>query len=203
MTELSTKERILSVACNLFYEKGVGNVGVEGIVQAAGVTKPTLYHYFKTKDHLVAAYLEHQDELVFSALTKAATRTKGGLDEKVNAIFSQIGKAVPTASWKGCPFLRTAAEFAGRPEHPAIAVARAHKQRFEAWLRDLLVEHGHPKAESTARQLVMLIDGAVAHAFLQRSPAYPKAASAAALQLISVANASRAAGSTSKSRPTR
>ena len=36
-------------ALQLFYEKGYDAIGVQEIADAAGVTKPTLYHYFGSK----------------------------------------------------------------------------------------------------------------------------------------------------------
>ena len=51
------RERILAVACDLFYRHGIKAVGVEAVAEAAGTNKMTLYRHFTSKDELVAEYL--------------------------------------------------------------------------------------------------------------------------------------------------
>ena len=53
--------RVLEVASRLFYERGIHAVGVDAIAEAAGVTKKTIYDRFRSKDNLIAAYLERRD----------------------------------------------------------------------------------------------------------------------------------------------
>ena len=48
------RERILTVAADLFYRHGIRAVGVEAIAEAAGTNKMTLYRQFASKDLLVA-----------------------------------------------------------------------------------------------------------------------------------------------------
>ncbi|MDF6795786.1 TetR/AcrR family transcriptional regulator, partial [Escherichia coli] len=53
---------LLEAARQLFYYEGVRAVGVEAVVEKAGVNKMSLYRQFKSKDDLVIAYLERSDE---------------------------------------------------------------------------------------------------------------------------------------------
>ncbi len=55
---MDTREEILKRALTLFASRGYDGVGVQEIVEAAGVTKPTLYHYFGSKLGLLRALLE-------------------------------------------------------------------------------------------------------------------------------------------------
>lgn len=55
--ELDNRERILECALSLFYQKGYDAVGVQEIVTLAGITKPTLYYYFKSKYGLLETLL--------------------------------------------------------------------------------------------------------------------------------------------------
>jgi TetR/AcrR family transcriptional regulator len=52
------RDRLLEISLSLFARKGYDAVGVQEIVSAAGVTKPTLYHYFESKRGLLEAVLE-------------------------------------------------------------------------------------------------------------------------------------------------
>lgn len=74
----SNRERILQVAQRLFSSRGYEGVGVQEIVTAAGVTKPTLYHYFRSKKGLLEALLE--DRLTpFLDRLRPATEYRGEL----------------------------------------------------------------------------------------------------------------------------
>lgn len=50
---------ILQTACQLFSEQGYDAVGVQEIIETAGFTKPTLYHYFGSKQGLLDSILEY------------------------------------------------------------------------------------------------------------------------------------------------
>jgi AcrR family transcriptional regulator len=55
----SVRDRLLAAADELFYEEGVHVVGIDRIVERAGVAKASLYSTFGSKDELVRAYLEN------------------------------------------------------------------------------------------------------------------------------------------------
>ena len=55
---MSKKDDMLSAALRLFTANGYENVGIQKIVEAVGVKKPTLYHYFGSKQGLLVTLLE-------------------------------------------------------------------------------------------------------------------------------------------------
>ena len=55
---MDTKENIMTCAIKLFANRGYDAVGIQEIVDNAGVTKPTLYYYFKSKMGLLEAISE-------------------------------------------------------------------------------------------------------------------------------------------------
>src|SRR5690349_8008119 len=58
---LRAADRILQSARDLFYREGIRAVGVDEIVARAGVTKPSLYRSFPSKDELAATYLRRYE----------------------------------------------------------------------------------------------------------------------------------------------
>ena len=54
----SARERLLAAANELFYAEGVHTVGIDRVIERAGVAKASLYNTFGSKDALVQAYLE-------------------------------------------------------------------------------------------------------------------------------------------------
>lgn len=69
---MDNRQAILDSALTLFYEKGYDAVGVQQIVEAAGVTKPTLYYYFGSKQGLLANVLKDH----FATLEEQMIRLK-------------------------------------------------------------------------------------------------------------------------------
>ena len=56
------RERLLDTAYELFSRRGIRGVGVEEVIEHAGVAKATLYRHFPSKDALVLAFLERREQ---------------------------------------------------------------------------------------------------------------------------------------------
>ncbi|SFS01058.1 TetR/AcrR family transcriptional regulator [Anaeromicropila populeti] len=57
---MDNREKILECALQLFYQRGYDAVSIQEIVNHAGITKPTLYYYFKSKYGLLESILEYK-----------------------------------------------------------------------------------------------------------------------------------------------
>ena len=57
------RTKLLDTATRVFYTEGVNSVGVDRIIQEAGVTRATLYRHFPSKQHLITTYVEEVDRL--------------------------------------------------------------------------------------------------------------------------------------------
>ncbi|MDQ0468729.1 TetR/AcrR family transcriptional regulator [Labrys wisconsinensis] len=182
-----TRERIVAAATKLFYDEGIRSVGVDAVAAKAGVTKRTLYYHFRSKDDLVAAYLDSRDQPNLALFQRWFAATDGDVAARVQGIFTHLARAARHPRWKGCGFLRTSAELANLPGHPAMKVGAAHKRRLEAWLRSTFEAAGLAGAERLARQVVLLMDGSFAVVLLHRDPSYMETAGEAARSLIEAA----------------
>lgn len=65
---------ILNCALELFYKRGYDAAGMQEIAEAAGITKPTLYYYFKSKQGLLEALIKEKGELLFRQVTEVKNR---------------------------------------------------------------------------------------------------------------------------------
>jgi AcrR family transcriptional regulator len=181
---IPTRERIISAANALFYHDGIRGVSVDAVAAKAGVTKRTLYYHFKSKDDLVAAYLAGRDQPNLELFRKWFAEADGGLPVKVEAIFRNLARSARHPKWKGCGFLRTSAELANMPGHPAMKIGAAHKKKFEEWLRATFAEAGVAAPLRLARQILLLLDGSFAVVLLHRDASYMETAGEAAHALI-------------------
>lgn len=179
-----TRDRIVSAASKLFYSNGIRSVSVDAVAAKAGLTKRTLYYHFKSKDELVAAYLEARDQPNLVLFKRWFDETDGSLAAKVQAIFRQLARSARHPKWKGCGFLRTSAELANLPGHPAMKIGAAHKKKFEEWLGAVFETKGIRDGAQLARQIALLLDGSFAAVLLHRDPSYMEAAGQAAVSLI-------------------
>jgi AcrR family transcriptional regulator len=162
-TETETaRGRVLRTASELFYEHGFHAVGVDLIIERAGVAKATLYRHFPTKDDLIAAYLEVADAR-FSAWFDGSINPDATPGEALAGIFDAVAILAASPECLGCTFQVTAAEF---PEvsHPGHAVALAHKQAVRGRLGELAMEAGARRPDELADGLLLLMDGAFAAA---------------------------------------
>ena len=182
--EATTRERIIAAASKLFYGQGIRNVGMDLIAEKAGVTKRTLYYHFRSKDDLVAAYLDARDQPNLALFQRWFAETKGDLAEKTRGIFVNLAKSARHPKWLGCGFLRTAAELANMPGHPAIKVGAAHKKKFEKWMQEEAEAAGIGNSMPLARQIMVLLDGSFAVSLLHRDPSYMESAGDAARSLV-------------------
>lgn len=181
----TTKDRIIAAASKLFHDEGIRTVSMDAVAEKTGVTKRTLYYHFRSKDDLIAAHLEARDQPNLTLFQKWFAKTDGDVAEKIKGIFDELGRSAKHPKWKGCGFLRTSVELVNLPGHPAIVAGRRHKKRVEEWLSSVLVEFvTFEQAHLTARQIILLLDGAFSVVLLHRDPSYMLSAGDAAAVLV-------------------
>src|SRR6478752_465100 len=108
----SARERLLAAANELFYNEGVHTVGIDRVIEHAGVAKASLYNTFGSKDELIRSYLtarhEARKERILNRL--AALRFPR---EKILAVFDDQQEVARTTGFQGCAFIRASAELGG------------------------------------------------------------------------------------------
>ena len=165
----SARRRLLDTATRLFYAEGIRAVGIDRIIAEAGVAKATFYNHFPSKDDLVLAYVEEQDEIGRAAV---AALPRGTPREMIDAVMRRISTAVGASDWRGCPFLNAAAEYPDRRSAVRQAIA-ARREWYHGTLKKLLAAHGDPAPAATASLLVALSDGLLEAGYLDDPKAVP------------------------------
>jgi AcrR family transcriptional regulator len=153
------RERILETASTLFYTQGVRAVGVDLVTEKAGVAKTSLYRHFRTKDELIAAFVQREDEHFWQCWDKVTQQHAGDPAAELDAHCEWIGERVERLNYRGCPQINVAAEFPDA-EHPARKVALVHKQQLRARLKGIADRLGARRPDELAGQLALFINGA-------------------------------------------
>ena len=78
----SARERILDAAYELFSRRGVQAVGVNEVIERAGVATATLYRHFPSKEKLVLAFLDLREQRWTKDLIEAGAMRRGSNPEE-------------------------------------------------------------------------------------------------------------------------
>lgn len=159
----ATRARILAVAAELFYSLGIRATSADRIIEQVGVTKVTFYRHFRTKGDLVVAYLDEQAAAERARMESA--RRKGDPLGSLRALAAGIGAASCRPGFRGCAFINAAAEFSDTND-PVHGAVDAHRRWMYAQFADIAAELGIKDVDSTARQLMILRDGAMVNGYL-------------------------------------
>jgi AcrR family transcriptional regulator len=177
--EGTARERLLQAANELFYAEGVHSVGIDRVIEHAGVAKASLYSTFGSKDELVRAYLDARAARKRDLITQRIAK----LDSpraRMLAVFDLLAESVADPTYRGCAFVNASAE--------GGAAVRPSCTDYRKWIRSLFVDlardHGASSPDELAEQLVLIYDGAIVGAAMDSAPARATAAKRLAVAVI-------------------
>src|SRR5690242_8090998 len=102
---MTARDKLLAAADRLFYAEGIHTVGIDRVIEEAGVAKASLYASFGNKDGLVKAYLEARYERRKQRFSDAVASHETGRD-RILAIFDASAQLAKESGFRGCAFLR-------------------------------------------------------------------------------------------------
>jgi AcrR family transcriptional regulator len=154
-------DRIRESAHELFYREGIRAIGVDEIVNRAGVTKPSLYRSFASKDALAAAYLQDYDVAFWQRFDAGGTTHPGDARAQLLAYLEGLAQRASKAGYRGCGLTNAAVEYP-KAGHPARKVAEANKRVLRDRLVEMAGEMGARDPQVLGDGLLLLIEGAFA-----------------------------------------
>jgi AcrR family transcriptional regulator len=161
------REKILQAASNLFYRQGIKATGVDAVVKAAGTTKMSLYKYFPSKDDLVLAYLRRRAEEMRIWLANGIDHQAYDPAAKLLAVFDLFEELLATPEFRGCPFINASAECAVE-DSPTRQISAEFYGQLRGMLEQFARAAGIRQPEELARQMGLLVAGAVVEEQLKR-----------------------------------
>jgi len=172
-----TRAKILETIDRLFYRQGIRAVGVDTIVAELGISKKTLYRYFRSKSEMIEAYLRGR----FRPLPVDSDKPPA---EQILSNFAWLERSLSSKKeYRGCAYLNALAEL-GDDERESRDLAASFKESRRLWFRDLLSKLDVDDPDTLATQLSLLVDGAYSAMLTRRDPSSTRAAIAAARVLL-------------------
>lgn len=152
-------EKILNVARDLFYRQGIRAIGVDEIVKTAGVTKPSLYRSFPSKDELAASYLRYYDREFWGRFDEAVAAHPRDPRAQILAFLTRVGKRTQKPGYRGCGMTNAVVEYPEH-DHPARLVSEENKRELRRRLRAMAKAMGAAEPDTLGDGLLLLIEGA-------------------------------------------
>ena len=185
---LPARERLLAAAEALFYDEGINAVGIDRIIERAGVAKASLYDCFGSKEELVRSYLAVR-HAARKARLEAAMARHDHPREKLLSLFDGLARTFRDAGFRGCAFANASAE--ARPGSTVETVCETARQ----WMRGVLVglakDLGVADPKRLAQQLMIVYDGASISARMDHDAGAAAAARSVAVAMIDAAAKTR------------
>jgi AcrR family transcriptional regulator len=182
------RDRLLAAANELFYAQGVNTVGVDRIIERAGVSRASFYNNFESKEALIHTYLVGRHERTTSMLLDAIA-AHDDPRQQILAAFDTQALLFRQPDFNGCAFV------AACTEAPVGGVIESDAVTFRTWIRTLFTDLAR-QAEATdpdelGRQLHVLYDGAGLTARMDADPAIATAIRSAVSVLLAAATPTR------------
>jgi AcrR family transcriptional regulator len=159
---ITTKEKLIRSAYELFYRQGFHAVGLDQIIRSAGVTKTTFYNHFDSKESLIVEVMKWRngiwpEHLHETLLRRAGVRPRAQL----MALFDVLDEVWGTDGYHGCLFIRAAAEFPLLHD-PIHVVAHDFVHKLKCAIRELAAFAGARNPKALSRELVVVMAGSYA-----------------------------------------
>lgn len=174
------RARLIDAATRLFYEEGIHAVGVDRVIEEAGVTRATLYKQFGGKENLVLAYLRNEDEQLRALFAEAGDGVAAP-EALLDAVIKGIAADIRGRHTRGCPFINAAAEYPDATGAVRTLIDE-HREWFRSTLEEVARGAGLARPHEVAASLVLLRDAALVGGYLDGddrvTPAFERTARA-------------------------
>ena len=156
-------ERLLETAYELFCARGVRDVGVDELVERAGVANDAMpCRQFSSQDELIPAFLQLREERWIVGWLEERVRERGTPEERLLAVFDLFDEWFREPEYAGCPFVRVLLEMG--PGHPAGAACIEHLEVVRTFMTRLAADAGFRDPAELAQSLHLLLYGSVIEA---------------------------------------
>ncbi|HET7329084.1 MAG TPA: TetR/AcrR family transcriptional regulator [Nocardioidaceae bacterium] len=154
------RDRLIDTAYELFSTRGIRDVGIDELIDRAGVAKATLYRHFDGKDDLAAAFLAERERRWTVDLVQAGALSRGETPEdQLLAIFDVFDDWFHRADFDACAFITTLLEM--RADHSLGRASITHLATIRGFVTQLAQQAGLSEPETLAHSWHLLMKGSI------------------------------------------
>jgi AcrR family transcriptional regulator len=159
-TTVEPRQRILDAAYDLFSRRGIRDVGIDELIEAAGIAKATLYRHFTSKDDLVEGFLQERERRWTFGFVAAGAREAADTPEgQLLAIFEVFDRWFHDADFDACAFINTLVEM--RPGHRLGRASITHLRHIRDFVEGLATEAHLDDPKGFAHSWHILMKGSI------------------------------------------
>lgn len=179
----SKREQLIKTAQNLFSKYGFHAVGIDTILEESGVAKRTLYNHFRSKEELILAVLRYYDQRFRNELMRAVEGRAADPRKQLLALFDFAEEMFGRKDFYGCMFVGAIGEYP-EGERGIRNICREFKGLLLEYIAGLAEGAKCRQPRRLAEQLLLLFEGAITMAQINRSDLSARQAKTAARILI-------------------
>ena len=183
MPRPSRREHLIETAITLFCEHGYHATGIDRILATAGVSKKTMYLYFRSKEELIYAALQQYDSVFRNNFMKAVEESGQTPKDKLLAIFEVAEAWFNNNNFFGCMFINAVGEYSEK-ESPIREISKHFKQQMWNYVAELAQQANIENSSALADELCLLLEGAIVTAQVSQRPQAASTAKKIAEKLI-------------------
>jgi AcrR family transcriptional regulator len=183
MGSSSRREHLIETATELFSEYGFHATGVDTLLEKAGMSKRTLYTYFRSKEELILAVLRHKDSLLRNRFMSSVNKAAGDPESRLLAVYDVAEAWFNQKDYFGCIFINAVGEYAGN-DSPIRQISIEYKRLMHAYFLSLCSQLDIESPADLADALALLFEGAIVTAQVSKNASSAKTAKKIAKILI-------------------
>ena len=168
MGRQETREKLVNAAADLFYEQGINPTGIDRIVERSGLSKPTLYQHFRSKEDLVTAVVDCWCEAREKILAEITEDDSIKPKQRLVRVFDFYERWFDSEGFRGCGLVNSSLEIPS-PDAESRRIIQRHKDWVVKELTRLARAARLKAPKKLAESLAQLIEGATVMAYLRKS----------------------------------
>lgn len=184
----SKRDEIIRTAFDSFYQNGFHTTGVDAVMADSGISKRTIYKYFRSKEELVAATIAYYESVIFDRLPDELARRHKDPQKQILSLFDLKAEEFALGDFNGCLAINAKIEFDGF-DHPIEDACSGFYAKLEAYVADLCSAAKLKSPKSLAQQIVILFAGSVVMGKMHHNAETPNVAKKIVKMLLGAAAA--------------
>lgn len=161
----SRRDELVRKAFDVFYQNGFHATGMDTLVAETGISKTSMYKYFRTKDELILAVLRYRDESIRNRFTRRIEQMAKTPAGQMLALFNVLDEWFHDHDFCGCLFIKAGGEYP-QARDPIHAQAAEHKRLLLEQFASLAEAAGAPDPRGLSCKLMILKEGSIVLAVL-------------------------------------